>query len=650
MFLYHILRFVKHPVRACAIILLWVGMLRWFLKDTFFSSSFQGAISLTMPVLPYIFLVFLAVSYECFYDIKKHRLEEVVCIGGNNRFRVQIYDGILLLLLNLITSGLVYAYHCWFYVHRGIHNQHLQIYTLRLVLIYVFLPTLLAIAIGWAVSNIQNRLYALSAILLSFYLFDSSFINLILALSKTQYSIWKFGTLFSLFFQSGCGTLRDSHYILTAENVHIYRVLFFFFLMLTWVVYCGVRRKVLAVFPFGISLTMLILFFMPTGAVYNFSYITNAFDSAVYDQLYYDEDAQHALDDAKVEDDRKDFQVTAYDMEMCITDTLRLSVTITPDCVDLPEYQFTLYHLYHIEKIQDDRGKELPYQRESDYVLVKNPNGNLKALTITYSGSSQYFYATSQGMMLPANFEYLPVAGWHKVFVSTWDGTADITFSRELLPQKAKFSVDLRMRGSYPVYSNLSVVKKGKQHGYYRWIIQGESDGMTLIGNPYLEQKEIDGVYVVYSVLDETHGPTEQNMPLYRELFSELERIGHSQRGRTFIVSPEDNNGNWCIGGDQIVDVPLGKEEIMEYYQNGVLYTPYTPETAPNGMTHKEFMDWLKREREAEEKRKQENNSAGTGNVNDSSQENNSDETGNENDSNQESNHNEGDSNHEREE
>ncbi|MDO4167827.1 MAG: hypothetical protein Q4D32_10525 [Eubacteriales bacterium] len=601
MFRYHILRFIKHPVRCGAVLLLWIGMLRWVLTDTFFSTDFQGAINLTLPVLPYIFLVFLAVSYECFYDLKRHRLEDLICIGRTNRFRVQIYDGILLLLLNLVTSGLVYAYHNWFYIHRGIYNQHLQIYTLRLVLIYVFLPTLLAIVIGWAISNIQNRLYALSAVLLSFYLFDSSFLNLLLALSKSNYSIWKFGTLFSLFFQSECGALRDCHYLLTAENVHIYRILFFLFLMLTCVVYCGVRRKIWAFFPFGISMVMLALFFMPTGAVYNFSHFMSAFDSAVHDQIYYDEDEQHALDDAKAEANRKDFQVTAYDVDVRMTDILNLSVTITLDCTDLPEYQFTLYHLYHIEKIQDDSGKDLPYERESDYVLVQNPTADLQKVTITYSGDSQYFYATSQGMILPANFEYLPVAGWHKVFVSNWDGIAEITFSRELLPQKARFSVDLRLRGSYPVYSNLMVKRLGKQDGYYHWMIQGESDGLTLIGNPYLEQRKIDGVNVIYSVLDESYAPTEQNLSLYRELFSELEDAGHSLRGKTFIVSPEDNNGNWCVGENHIVGIPLDREYIMEYYQNHTLYIPMTPETAPNGMSIKELSDWKEREEKNEE-------------------------------------------------
>lgn len=578
MLFYHVLRFIKHPVRVCAILCLWMGMLRWFLTDVFFSKYISGATDLMFPVLPYIFLVFMAVSYECFYDIKRHYLEGLICIGRNNRFRTQIYDFILLLIINIITSSLVYIYQIWFYAQRGIYNRHLQLYTLRVILIYVFLPALLAIMIGWTVSGIRNRLYGLSAILLFFYLFDSSFLSLMLSISKSNYSIWKFGTLFSLFFQNGCGVLRDAYYLLTAENVHIYRVLFFAFLLAACVVWQCSRKKIWALIPLGISFLMLALFFRPTGAVYNFS-LMNTFDSVLHDQYYYDTDEQLLLDDTRAEENRKDFQVSAYDMDMCMTDTMHLSVTITPNRTDLSEYQFTLYHLYQVEAVRDDSGNALPYDRECDYLLIRNPSGKLSSITVIYSGNSQYFYATSQGMILPANFEYIPIAGWHKVFLSNHDLVAGYFFSRELLPVKTKFDLNLKLKGSYPVSSNLAVESVGRQNGYYCWKIQGISDGMTLIGSPYLAQKEIAGVKVVYSVLDNTNGPMGKNLSLYEDLFTELENMGHSMRGKTFIVSPEDNNVNSCIGEDHILAVALGRKEIIEYYQTGTLYPVHTPES-----------------------------------------------------------------------
>lgn len=73
------------------------------------------------PVLPYIFLVFMAVACECFYDIQRRQLDELVCVGRVHRLRIQRYDFILLLLLDVITAAIVYFYQVWFYQHRGIH-------------------------------------------------------------------------------------------------------------------------------------------------------------------------------------------------------------------------------------------------------------------------------------------------------------------------------------------------------------------------------------------------------------------------------------------------------------------------------------------------------------------------------------------------
>lgn len=586
MLYYQILRFIKNPAKCCAVLLLWMGLICWFLTDSFYSSHFQGAIDLTLPTLPYIFLVFIAISYECFYDIRRAQLEEVLCVGKKNRLGIQFFDFILLLTLNGITSVIVYVYHSWFYVQRDIQNRSLQLYTCRLVFIYVFLPALLAIFIGWAASFIQNRLYGLSLLFVVFYLFDSSFVSLLTGLSKSNYLLWKVGTLFSLFFQSGCGNLRDCHYLLTVENIHIYRVLFFCFLVIACILCAAYRKKIGAIVSLLISIGMLFLFFMPSGAVYSLPYMANYFDSVNCDQAYYMQDDQINFDHRKIMENRNDFHVTQYQVNFRITDIMHASVTIVPDCQNLPEYQFTLYRLYRIKEIRNDQGERLPYDQDGDYLLIKNPMKNLASITIVYSGASQYFYSTSQGMMLPANFEYIPVAGWHKVFFST-----GAIFSRELLPQTAQFDVDIQIRGKYPVYSNLLVEDQGKRKGYSHYKIQGKSDGLTLIGNPYLEETEVKGTRIIFSVLDEENAPTASNIQRYNEMFDQLEQVGHSMKGKTFVVSPEDNSCNWCVGHDHIVDRLDGFSEILDYYQKGVLYNDYEQTEDEYGMILNEYME-----------------------------------------------------------
>ena len=95
---------------------------------------------------------------------------------------------------------------------------------------------------------------------------------------------------------------------------------------------------------------------------------------------------------------------------------------------------------------------------------------------------------------------------------------------------------------------------------------------MTLMGSPYLAQKEIQGVRVIYSILDSDNAPNAGNMQVYEELFSALEEEGYSQKGKTFIVSPTGNFDDWCIAADHIFSLPSGKSEILDYYRNGTLY------------------------------------------------------------------------------
>lgn len=159
------------------------------------------------------------------------------------------------------------------------------------------------------------------------------------------------------------------------------------------------------------------------------------------------------------------------------------------------------------------------------------------------------------------------------------------------MPQTAQFDVDIQIRGKYPLYSNLPVEDQGKRKGYSHYQIQGKSNGLTLIGNPYLEETEVKGTRIIFSVLDEENAPTASNIQRYNEMFDQLEQVGHSMKGKTFVVSPEDNSCNWCVGKDHIVDRLDGFSEILDYYQKGVLYTDYEQTEDEYGMILNEYME-----------------------------------------------------------
>lgn len=592
MFYTCLLRFIRNPVKMGGILILWFCMFYYFGTTTIYWNEVNKAIDLLMMVLPYLFLVFIIVSYECFYDIKRYQIEEMLDVESGKVLRVQSYDLLLLLLLDLITSISVFAFHLFCYQQAGVLNMALIKYTARVILIYVFLMILVGICIGWVISCIQNRLYGLTLIATAFYLFDKSFISLFTGMSKTNHFTWTLGTLFSMFFQSRRGICRDADYLLSAENVHIYRVLFFICLFTAIILLYRARHRWMSLIPAVFSIIMLVLFFQPTGAVYFFMNIANYQDSVFYIEHYKEDDVAE-INRQKCAANRNDFQIQHYDMDITITDQFKASITVVPDVTDLKEYQFTLHFLFHVNGVRDEQGNPLPYEQEEDYLLIHNDSGNIQSITISYSGTTSYFYATTQGLILPANYKYFPVAGWQRTFVDQdeeeesgllrffkeRDGTgepmiAETNFARELLPEKAEFDVRLHVRGNYPVESNLTVRKLDRQHGYTDWQIQGNSDGMTLIGNPYLISEEIDGVKIVCSSLDQENVPSGENREKYHEYFETLKKeAGYSPAGKTFIVSPDCNYVNWCYGVDHTLSTILGASKEIDYRRDGILYS-----------------------------------------------------------------------------
>ena len=99
------------------------------------------------------------------------------------------------------------------------------------------------------------------------------------------------------------------------------------------------------------------------------------------------------------------------------------------------------------------------------------------------------------------------------------------------------------------------------------WKLSGRSDGITLIGNSYLVERNIEGVRVICSRLDC------ENVSKYKELFRKIDQeTKYSMKGKTFIVSPDYNYINWCVANDHIVDTLLGERDIIETLNTGMLY------------------------------------------------------------------------------
>lgn len=577
-----IIRFFKSPIKAGVLFVFWLCVSCYLFTTTGYWNEVNKPIDLMLVILPYVFLIYLVISYECFYDIKRFRMEELLQGNKNLVFKAQMREFILLLILDFLTAIYLFGFHSLCYYQAGVLCKSLILYTIRVVGIYIFLMILVTIFIGWAISLITSRFYGLVLLALTFYVFDMSFLSLLCSMSGKNPFFWKLTTLFSFFFQSRKGICRDADYLLTAENVHIYRALFFSFVMMAVILWKQARKRVASFMAMALSLVSLYLFFQPTGAVYFMMNIFNTYDSVAYLDRYSGDISWEEMVKEKSEKGQPDFYVKKYDIDMTITDELRAKVKILPSRKNLKQYRFTLQYFFRVEKVTDAQDRELSFEQEGDYLTVYNSSDDIGLVNIYYRGSTKAFYATTQGIMLPANYEYFPVPGWHRVFMNSGDkcpGKEEMPlqeqcFSREVLSKEADFHVALHCRGKYPVASNLSVVKKERKHGFQNWEIRGRSDGMTLIGNPYLVQKEIQGVRIVCSSLDLDNVPKGKNVQEYETIFKRIKKnTGYSMRGKTFIVSPDYNYINWTIAKDHYLGTLLGIEgNISDYQKKKILY------------------------------------------------------------------------------
>lgn len=571
-----LIRFVRNPLKIGVLLALWAGILYFFTTTSWHEGEVDSPLDLMLLVLPYIFMAFLWLSYACFYDIKKYHIEEILVMEDGSILRMQVREAALLFVLGLVTGLFVFGCHLYYYQQLGVLNVALIRYSSRVVAIYVLLMICIAICIGWAVALLRNRLYGLTLLVAAYYLFDASFLSMWSGMSMNNPVTWKMTKLFCLFYQHSPTMVMDADYLLTAENEHIYRALFFICLLLGVILLCRLRRRLAALLPLAASVVMLVLFAQPSGAVY-FMDIWNYWDSVFYlDQ--YREPEMVELRETKCRQNRDDFTVLRYDMKLTVTDQVKASVTMVPSVTDLEEYQFTLHFLFTVRSVTDEQGHPLAYEQEGDYLLVHYDGGDIGAITVSYEGTTSHFYATTQGMILPANYKYFPVAGWHKVLIDGYaedekDMLLDRTFVGELLPVNADFNVTLHVKGRYPVYSNLNVQKGKREKGFTTWKVSGNSDGMTLIGNPYLVSRDIQGVQVICSSLDTANVPDEKNRAKYVEYFNTLEEeTGFSMQGKTFIVSPANNYDNWCFGKDHTLATVNYIEDEIEYRRDGILY------------------------------------------------------------------------------
>lgn len=157
---------------------------------------------------------------------------------------------------------------------------------------------------------------------------------------------------------------------------------------------------------------------------------------------------------------------------------------------------FTLYHDLTVEQVKCN---ELPidFQQNPDYFTVRLPNtlkpGDAAVLQITYSGTSSPVYqATAGAVHLPGSFPWLPEVGLRTPLYHTpVSGTAGFILN-STENQEIPIEYELYYQPNSPIYTNLESAGNGRWYGT-------STDGVTLLVNPLLKTKQLDGRTLYYS-------------------------------------------------------------------------------------------------------------------------------------------------------
>lgn len=556
-------RYIKNPILliSTAFILIWMVMYLFFDSELKISYRPELVIVNVIKALPIMFFVFIIISYEMFYQCKKHKLDEVV--STIKKGKVKEIGGIFFILtvMDVILSFISFFACYIFYQEKNIGNHDYIMYTARVIIIYVFLPLVLSMFLGMLAAQFKNRITGISVALILYFIFDSTFVSFLMALFISNADLSNLSLLFAVIYRCP-EMIVDRNYFITAENIHIYRIIFWIVACITLVMIKNIKNN----FKVAVFLLVVVLAFnvamTPSGASYQFFEMSNC-DAWVHDQIYYGDyftryETKNKEILKQVKDYKDDFVADSYEMNLDISNELNAKVSVKPSVKNKEKYHFTLYHGYKVKKVSDETGNDLEYKQVADFIEVYSRNKNIEEINFEYSGHCGFFYATSQAVNLPGGFAYYPIPGWHAVYSGEED-----EFKNNLLKNRAEFSVSVH-NPKFKLFSNLIEKKSSDDVGRF----EGKSNTLLLIGNPYLKKKNIEGVDVIYSEMELEQVP-EQNKEDYQILLDSLKTYKNDSKNVDIFLYQTGGTEYTSAGDGYLYGNLLNIPDFLDELQGG---------------------------------------------------------------------------------
>lgn len=501
----------------------------------------------------FLFVVILLCSYTACFSIQQAGIEEQISFRSSLRFKVYMLSLIAIIILCFCAAMLAWNIGTMARLNRL--DRELLFVIIKSCLLYFFLYAVLACACGALISSIKGRNRSYACLLLVCFVFGPLPERIADGCSTLTNHLSQITDWFTV-------GPRQLFYALTDTKVGISTVPELFALTLLWIlaiclILAGKKRR------WWLSLSLLAgilvcAFFYSNAPWSNVCIGGSPKDAMSYLREYYE------LPGSPVRQEAADFKVQRYDMKFKVRNDLSATVHIYVDDTKKDSYHFTLYHQYHIKKVLDNQKNALDYTVDGDYLSVKN-NGTLSYITVIYKGSAGGYYAYSEGIMLPSELCFYPVAGWQKIYDEANYSLA-VRANDEIVD--FRISVDAGRK----VFCNLAATSYN--------TFEGQASSITLLAG-YLKEAVYHDVTIVSPDYAPPRSSDEATIKATVDSLYEIEKehaadTKYSVRGKTIFVSQPPAYPEYIFKDDHIQIpflVPDGGKSIAEPYYTHFLDT-----------------------------------------------------------------------------
>lgn len=480
----------------------------------------------------YVFIFFLIVSYEYFGVTEKASIKEALSSTptGVNRIKRKQFlvmasiSGaffVFFVICNVIAAGLFGCLTAKFLIHIIIST-----------FLNFFLIGILAVLAGAYIASLRKKVTQYIALLAIVFLTSSIFTDMFpTALVMTEVAdIFPVTNLFDIFPPN----LKSTFIFPFGTSVLPYRfeIILFWCLLTVLLMSLSEHKSIknkrniallvatcLCFTSYCIPESMVKRNTDPAGAEYH-DYNYYVMRSFAGENLY---DMEcNSFDEESTEP----FSVKSYKLDFFVANYLYGKAEIEIDDTKLlSSYIFTLYHGYKVTRIEDESGNKVTFNRRGDFIQILNGLGKTH-FTVYYCGSCPKFYSNFQGIALPGDLAYYPVAGLQRQYDK---GSQNML---AVHPETVDFEV--KVHGyAQRVFCNLPETGRNS--------FKGTSNGVTLLSGFYEEYK-VDNCSFVCSYLDGE--AKEEN---FRRILSDFETSGQLQKldGKKIMVMPSLNQGSY---------------------------------------------------------------------------------------------------------